>query len=197
MNATHFLTPNWYESLRLAGSNPSMLGFFTEQMLLSYISVTGCPSAGPEFGGQLKSVFFQTKTPVVSSDMNGSFLYIPTSFNFEGVDAILVSVNQGKKEAVIVGLQITISKTHSDSEGKFFQDWQRWEDIFRGLKITFRFLWILEKIDGKILEEDVEGINRSLKSGSRQLRPPFRRAYTSVMGISKDIGTKLEIARDA
>lgn len=45
MNAVHFLTPNWYESLRVAVSNPSMLGFFTEQMLLSYI---GCPSAGPE-----------------------------------------------------------------------------------------------------------------------------------------------------
>ena len=81
MNATHFLTPNWYESLRLAGSNPSMLGFFTEQMLLSYISVTGCPSVGPEFAGQLTSVFFQTKTPVVSSHMTGSFLYIPTTFS--------------------------------------------------------------------------------------------------------------------
>jgi len=45
--------------------------------------------------------------------------------------------------------------------------------------------------------EDDEDTSISLKSGRRQLRPLFRRTYTSVMGISKDIGTKLEIARDA
>ncbi|RPB22446.1 hypothetical protein L211DRAFT_338898 [Terfezia boudieri ATCC MYA-4762] len=78
-----------------------MLGFFTEQMLLSYISIIGCPSAGPEFAGQLTSVFFQTKTPVVLFHMAGSFFYIPTSFNFKGVDVILISVTQDKQEAVI------------------------------------------------------------------------------------------------
>ena len=66
MNAAHFLTPNWYESLCLADLNLSMLGFFTEQMLLSYISITGCPSVGPDSPVSLCQFFFQTKTPVVS-----------------------------------------------------------------------------------------------------------------------------------
>jgi len=89
--------------------------------------------------------------------------------------------NEDKTKAVMVRLQITISQTHSDSEGKFFQDWQRWGVIFRGLKVTFRFLWILETVDGKIIEGDVEGISISLESGRRQLHPAFRRTYTSAI----------------
>ena len=57
-------------------------------MPLSYISITGCPLAGPEFAGQLMPFISQTKTLVVTSHMAGSFLYIPASFNFKGVDAI-------------------------------------------------------------------------------------------------------------
>jgi len=39
---TDFLTPQWYHSVVQAGDNPSVLGFFIEQMLFSWVSCHEC-----------------------------------------------------------------------------------------------------------------------------------------------------------
>ena len=70
-----FLTPKWYNSLRLTRSNPSVLGFFTEQMLLSWISQVGCPNVGPSFARPPRVVVFSGKVPQISGDV-GFSLYI-------------------------------------------------------------------------------------------------------------------------
>lgn len=44
--AQDFLSPKWFNSLTVAANNPSVLGFFTEQMLLSWITIEGCTAAG-------------------------------------------------------------------------------------------------------------------------------------------------------
>lgn len=51
----------------------------------------------------------------------GTTFYIPRDFNYKAIDAILVHINKSKKEAVVVGIQITIAKDHSDSEVLFMQ----------------------------------------------------------------------------
>jgi hypothetical protein len=45
---TEFLSTQWYRSIQMAGNNRSVLGFLIEQMLLSWVSGNGCPSAGQE-----------------------------------------------------------------------------------------------------------------------------------------------------
>lgn len=45
MNPNHFLGVQWFDSLTMAGGNPSILGFFIEQMVLSWISLEGCMCA--------------------------------------------------------------------------------------------------------------------------------------------------------
>jgi len=73
-------------------------------------------------------------------------LYIPVSFNYRAVDTILMVVDKQKYEAIITGVQITISKTHSDSEAKFFADWEWWCGIAGCATVSFRFLWIIEDV---------------------------------------------------
>jgi hypothetical protein len=189
MNASDFLTPQWYDSLRLAGSNPSVLGFFTEQMLLSWISVNGCPLGGKEFAVRPKTITFPGKKPEMDPD-EGFALYVPISFNFRAVDAVMVFRDKARTEAVVVGVQITISKTHSDSETKFFADWQWWESVLGCSKVSFRFLWILEDAKGKLGTEDVDAGKRPLRGTTKVFHPPFTRTRVTVKDISKDIGER-------
>jgi len=189
-----FLTPKWYNSLRLAGSNPSVLGFFTEQMLLSWISQVGCPNVGPSFARPPRVVVFSGKVPKISGDV-GFSLYIPTAFNFRAVDSIMVSINDARTEAIVVGVQITLSTSHSDSESTFFQDWQWWQSVVDCPKVSFGFLWVLEETTGKVDMEEIPMEERTLRGVKKILHPPFMRARISVENISKDIGAKLRAAR--
>lgn len=194
VSASDFLTPNWYDSLRLAGSNPSVLGFFTEQMLLSWISEMGCPNAGVEFSSKPTVVVFQGSRPHISHKV-GFSLYIPTSFNFRAVDAVMVSLNETRTEAVVVGVQITLSNKHSDSEARFLHDWQWWELVLDCLKVSFRFMWVVEDATGKVPREDIEVGYRLLRGENKVWRPTFTRSHITVESISKDIGAKLQGAR--
>ena len=187
-----FLTPKWYNSLRLAGSNPSVLGFFTEQMLLSWISQVGCPNVGPSFARPPRVVVFSGKVPKISGDV-GFSLYIPTAFNFRAVDSIMVSINDARTEAIVVGVQITLSTSHSDSESTFFQDWQWWQSVVDCPKVSFGFLWVLEETTGKV--EEIPMGERTLRGVKKVRHPPFTRVQISVENISKDIGAKLRAAR--
>ncbi|KAF8251376.1 hypothetical protein K440DRAFT_637913 [Wilcoxina mikolae CBS 423.85] len=192
-SASYFLTPHWHDSLRLAGSNPSVLGFFTEQMMLSWISLNRYPIAGQEFALPPTSILFQGKRPEINHSVRFC-LYIPTSFNFRAVDAVMVSLNEAKTEAMVVGVQITISKNHSDSETKFFSDWQWWQTVLDCPKVSFGFLWILEHAERK-LPEIVDAGNKALRSVTKVPQPRFLRIPVAVKDISNDIGAKLEVAR--
>jgi len=112
VSANRFLSPEWYDSLTMASSNPAMQGFFTEQMLLSYISRTGCPPISDEFQKQPKSTT-GPKPDFRGRPSDGFTLYI-LAFNFRAVDAIMVNINRRTDEAIVVGVQITISGRHTD-----------------------------------------------------------------------------------
>ena len=124
----------------------------------------------------------------------GFFLYIPTAFNFRAVDAIMVSLNEEMTAAIVVGVQITIAKDHSDSEAKFFSDWQWWKSILDCSDVTFRFLWILGNV-GSYDPEDVGANYRTTRSGTNVTHPAFKRIRVAVRDINHDIGTKLAAAR--
>ncbi|RPB23915.1 hypothetical protein L211DRAFT_808963 [Terfezia boudieri ATCC MYA-4762] len=193
-NADEFLSQHWYDSLRMAGKNPSMLGFFTETMLLSWIAVNGCSAAGPEFQKKPKAFLFDDAKPTMSRDSPCS-LYIPVSFNYRAVDAILVAVDKQKDEAIITGVQITISRTHSDSEAKFFSGWEWWRDIVDCTTVSFRFLWIVEDVGQNPATALIQSGKRRLRSHTALWCPGFERRYVSVKDVSMDIGQKLENAR--
>ena len=184
VSADDFLTPHWYSSLRIAGSNPSVLGFFTEQMLLSWISREGCTSAGDQFGGRPKSTVFDGSKPQVNLE-DGVSLYIPIRLNFRAVDAIMVSMDKKRDEAIVVGLQITITKRHTDSEAKFFRDWQWWTTVLGCRRVFFRFVWVVEDTAGKPYQERIGQSVRVTRESRTIHSPAFRRIYASVMDVSK------------
>ena len=196
MSPNHFLGAQWFYSLRMAGGNPSILGFFVEQMVLSWISLEGCMYAGEMFGGRPKTVLFTSPHPPADIKRPGFTCYIPSAFNFRAVDAILVFV--GNEKAVVVGVQITIAKTHSDSEEAFFQEWNSWMHklVVPSKNIEFKFLWIVEdrgEIQG---EENIPPKTLALRGREGIIHPAFVRLVVTVGEINQEIGRKLQIARD-
>ena len=45
---------------------------------------------------------------------------------------------------LVVPIQITVTKTHKDSEAAFFSQWSHWQEYFRGYEVTTAFVWIVE-----------------------------------------------------
>jgi len=198
--ARDFLSPKWFDSLTVAANNPSVIGFFTEQMLLSWITIEGCAAAGAEFANCPKETVLFTSTAPIPTRDSGFRLYIPSSHQFRGVDAILVSLDLGVSPptARVVGVQITISKSHSDSEASFFNDWQRWIEKLQlpAKDVSFGFLWILENIGSRPRIRDIPEDKKSLRTGTKIVRPAFQRMVASVNDISKDTGRRLKSVRD-
>ena len=80
-NAGDFLTPHWQNSLRLAGSNPSVLGFFTEQMVLSWVWDKGCPSWDQNLLSHPKPFVSTVRNHKLSVGQDYSFKYPPHSIS--------------------------------------------------------------------------------------------------------------------
>ena len=147
--AKNFLTLKWHDSLRNGENNLSIVGFFTQQMLLSWISLNGCKAAGDVFSPRPDTVHFSSSSLPLPSRGPGFKFYVPVSHHFKAVDAILVHLSADTvPKATVIGVQITIAKTHSDSESLFFHNWRWWSEKL-GLpegNVAFKFLWILEDV---------------------------------------------------
>lgn len=77
-NAGNLLTPHRQNSLRIAGSNPSVLEFFTEQMVLSWTWERGCPV---RICGAAQLHLFRRPDHKLSVSQNSSFIYLPLSIS--------------------------------------------------------------------------------------------------------------------
>ena len=196
LSPADFLTHHWYDSLKGAGRNPSVLGFYVETMLLSWISLNGCAAAGHEFSGRPRTFFFNEPKPTMDQESPNS-LYIPAAFNYKAVDGILVALDTANDTARITAIRITISERHSDSEARFFTDWKWWRDIVACSKVKFRFLWIIEDVGNKPAIQMVEAEARQIRRQEQIWSPDFERRCVSVKDVSMDIGIKLEAARKA
>jgi len=139
-----FLGPEWYLALRSFKNNPSVIGFTVEQMIISRLASSGL-RWGDTFIPPAPLTSFSGGVTALSIDKPPTY-YVPLQFNFNAIDALYVEVNEHKKTANIVAIQIIVVKRHTDSASKFFADW---EASPRGFNITPMFLWIVESTRGQ------------------------------------------------
>jgi len=196
MNPNHFLGVQWFDCLTMAGGNPSILEFFIGQMMLSWISLEGCLCAGEMFRGCPTTMILTSPRPPAHINRPGFTCYISSAFYFRAVDAILVFVDNEK--AVVVGVKITVGRAYSNSEETFFQGWDSWT---RKLDVPsrnryFKFLWIVEDRGETLSAENIPP--KSLVSRGREkiIHPAFVRLVMAVGEMNREIGRKLQAARD-
>ena len=90
-----FLEPQSLDNLKMAGKNPSMLGFFVEQVTLSWISISGCPLLGQRFGTRPATTLFRSTSGMpVHLSVAKLNLYIPTTHTIPATDAFPVSSDE-------------------------------------------------------------------------------------------------------
>jgi hypothetical protein len=122
-----------------------MCGFLVEQICLSTISVNGLTVDGVMYK-PLETIVFQDDLPSVlpiQGKQKGCRFYIPIAFNFKAIDGLILSWDRNKMEAILIPIQITIAKTHSDSVTKFFSDWSRhWSKQLPIFTVKVIFVWI-------------------------------------------------------
>ncbi|KIM82084.1 hypothetical protein PILCRDRAFT_484387 [Piloderma croceum F 1598] len=142
-----FLGPEWYLALMSLKNNPSVIGFTVEQMVISRLA-----SSGLRWGDKVihpaPLTSFSGSVTVLSTDKPSTY-YIPLHFNFKAIDALYAEVNEHKKTVNVVAIQVTVAKRHTDSETKFFADWEAWTSSLRSFTITLMFLWIVESKRGR------------------------------------------------
>ncbi|KAG0128866.1 hypothetical protein HOY82DRAFT_621391 [Tuber indicum] len=129
-------------------NNEAVTGFFIEENLLSTISLNGL-EIGRDISKPMDTQMFRgyptftiTKQPI---------LYCPIQFNFRAIDGIIVRFDlsgqpDGKRgKCFMFPLQITIAKSHTDTEREFFKDWSGWIRDLDDYNLEVVFLWISAK----------------------------------------------------
>ena len=201
-NHTEFLSPTWFHKLETSGSNPSILGFYTERMVISSLATKGHELVllGPNFQHMVRKQarpwriqHFLRGLPILSKDI-GVTMYIPIEFNYKAVDAIAVSIS-AKGIAEILGIQITIANRHSNSELLFFSNWEVWKKQLNGFEPKAKFLWIWENPRDV---GEIQLVASSVRWDGKIIKLPDRLSISaSVRDINKDIGDTLQRAREA
>ena len=204
-NLAEFGEKTWVNRIAHAGSNPAVLGFLVERAVLGILITSGTKFAGPEveFDKALELQKFSGRFPVDAPKRNNkATIYVPTSYNYEAVDAIL-AVRPKKRDAqagskaIVIGIQVTVSNSHTDSEGAFMSSWQEWEELMVSDETIFRFIWIVETIGGDLSEnwENVPEKVVTLRGKRRFVHPAYERRYISLMTFNKIVGERLKEAR--
>lgn len=118
---SRFADPDFLLALPDFINNPSVTGFFIEN---ASILSNGLPESGFKgLSSPMKSKYFEDEFPGFSTTI-GTTLYVPTKFNYPGIDAISVSVQlkTGPKPklgnpqpllALLYPIQIIIAETLS------------------------------------------------------------------------------------
>lgn len=141
-------------------------------------------------------MLFTSPRPPAHINRPGFTCYITSAFNFRAVDAILVFVDNEK--AIVVGVQITIARTHSNSEETFFQGWDSWIcklDV-PSKNIEFKFLWVMGDRGETLSVENITPKSLALRGYERIIHPAFIRLVMTVGEINQEVGRKLQAARD-
>lgn len=187
-----FLGPEWYLALSSFKNNSSVIGFTVEQMIISKLASSSVrwgnadlvipPAPLTPFSGSVTAL---------SIDKPSTY-YVPLQFNFKAIDALYVEVNEHKRTAKIMAIQITVAKQHTDSASKFFADWEAWTCSLRGFTITPIFLWIVENKRGK---DEVEAKLIELRQRQITSIPAHTTHWVMVDQIDKILAKTLEIIR--
>jgi hypothetical protein len=172
--------------------NPSAIGFFIEQAILSSIAAHGL-KIGQNIEDTMTVDMFAQKFPRFDTNATNSVLHCPLDFNYRGIDGIIVRFvsTDEKKTCFLFPIQITVAKTHSNSEEAFFSEWQSWTKNLEGYEVVPRFLWITTK---NSLSEEVAENCRKARSGDKVLWPHYNREFIHLEKVSKDIWQRYQKA---
>ena len=174
-------------------SNPSVTGFILEQAVLSSITSRGL-DISREISGPMKAIMFPGNVTIFDENESGPALSWPRQFNYPAVDGIIVRFDHSnkRKKCFIYPLQITVAKSHSDSEESFFRTWDSWTN---GLKDTYdlevEFFWITA--DEPPSSADFNEKSFSLRSGNK-LRPSYKRVHIPLKTVNEDIWRRYRLA---
>ena len=180
----------WIHSLHTFRNNPSVVGFLVEQACLSAISATGF------YHGDINWQSFTATTfrgDILNAIGRRSYerFFIPED-PFKDIDALYLKVDAEKKTAVVVPIQVTISKTDKDSEAAFYSRWTDWQIFFRGYTLTTDFVWIVEdKQSWMVKEEEFKTTREKLKL----IFPRHEQVYVTVQDIDATLGSVLKSIR--
>jgi hypothetical protein len=174
-------------------NNPSVTGFFLEQAVLSSITSRGL-DISREISGPMKAIMFPGKVTRFDENQSGPVLYWPLQFNYPAVDAIIVRFDNSnkRKKCFIYPLQITVAKSHSDSEESFFRTWDYWtNDLKDRYDLEVEFFWITA--DETPSSADLNEKSFSLRSGNK-LRPSYKRVHIPLKTVNEDIWRRYRLA---
>jgi len=183
-----FLDDIWFNSLDFFEDNPIVVGFIVEQTCLSVISSIGF-NHGDLHWNCVKSKIFSGDITSAISLATSETLYIPDRWNYKAIDALYLSVDNKKKTALIVPIQISINLYHKDSEALFYANWERWVERLKDYTLSSTFVWIVEhKRSWKIVKQQL----RSLRGGTQLIAPQYKQMYVTVGDLYGPLGERLE-----
>jgi hypothetical protein len=125
-------------------------------------------------------------------------LYVPTGFNYRIIDGIILWLDLSnreseKKKALLFPLQVTIAKSHSDSEEKFFNRWRGWVQNLKDFDVEVEFLWVT---DQESSHADVEAKYRSTRARKKVLiHPKYRTRNIAIESVNPDIWRRYQDAK--
>ena len=124
-------------------------------------------------------------------------LYVPCNFNYSALDGIILrldrSRNGEREKAVLFPLQITIAKSHKNSEEPFFNQWKKWTASLQNFDVEVRFLWISIENPSHM---NVGESSRSLKHGNMTIHPPYTSRWIHLEEVNKDVWNRYLEALD-
>lgn len=181
----------WLMALRTFKDNPSVVGFLVEQACLSAISRTGFNHGSINWKSFASTIF---QGDLIQSIPTGNCekFFIPQNPFFRDIDALYLKVDDEKKTALVVPIQITTADEHADSEAKFYSRWPTWLDRFDGYEVKTAFVWIVENCHSwEVKEEDI----KTTRSCSILVYPKHERMVITVAEVSPTLGKSLASIR--
>ena len=203
---TDFQTGGWRKAMAAAGpDNPSVLGFFTEQVLLGEIARSGLSALGKGWEEEMSFQAFGGGIPTLPREAKkGTIMYVPMKPNYKGIDALFFKLvgeqgKRGKFKAIVVPMQITIAEGHSDSEAALFPTWRDCEVELGGLgfvtSIKIIFLWLVEQVPAGRQSGETEPKGTHTLKGNATRHPEFVRRWMRIDEASTAVGNLLKAAR--
>ena len=175
------------ESLNQFIDNRSVVGFFIEQAVLQTIRSRGL-KVHEKISNSMDIIPFDG-FPVFNTSKERA-LYVPSCFNYGAIDGIILWLDLSnqksgkKKEALLFPLQVTIAKSHSNSEENFFSQWEKWTKGLQDFDVKATFLWVTDK-DPSV--KDINEDYRSLKHGNVLKNPAYTSKNITLEYVNKDI----------
>jgi len=177
----------WYEAVADT-TNPVIRGYLAEQILLEHIAYAGLPFVDKALGKMDYASFMGR--PVWKMDQR-CCLYIPSDYNFPAIDGVILLLDHSHKSATLFPLQITLSRSHKNSEDSFYRKyWSKWIQPLEEAEFTAKstFVWI--DYQGPSMEWKPK-LFRELRDNTVLLSPEHYSGHIGVRHVDKRLAMNL------